>query len=322
MIRASGSEYYNPDEAAKPLIAANPGLEQVKANAAAWRQGKRLLERAITERLDFAFETTLGGGTMTRHPGRRGGRRVSRCASSTSGWPARNSTSNGFPNASAAGGHDIPEADIRRRWRHSRINLVRLLPVLTELRVYDNSAAADPAAGEAPRPRARPARRSRRTRRPARSHRDAHAGRDRSSPPPSSRADRRPSEPTLERRSKPRPLGGIRRPRHVAIGSHEQAGDRANPACWRSRTSTRSAQPSPTAANVPPDAVDEHGPGVVQEFGHAAAVVEHQFRHQQAGPRMRVTDLVADVGSRQQIRHVVAHFAAGQAARRKAFAMP
>ena len=48
------------------LIAANPGLEQVKANAAAWRQGKRLLERAVAERLDFAFETTLGGGTMTR----------------------------------------------------------------------------------------------------------------------------------------------------------------------------------------------------------------------------------------------------------------
>src|SRR6478735_6696949 len=66
MIRASGADYYNPDEAARKLIAANPGLEQVKANAAAWRQGKRLLERAIVERLDFAFETTLGGGTMTR----------------------------------------------------------------------------------------------------------------------------------------------------------------------------------------------------------------------------------------------------------------
>ena len=32
------------------------------------------------------------------------------------------------------------------------MNLVRLLPVLTELRVYDNSATADPAAGKAPRP--------------------------------------------------------------------------------------------------------------------------------------------------------------------------
>jgi predicted ABC-type ATPase len=50
------------------------------------------------------------------------------------------------------GGHDIPEADIRRRWRHSRVNLVRLLPALTELRVYDNSAQADPSTGATPRP--------------------------------------------------------------------------------------------------------------------------------------------------------------------------
>jgi predicted ABC-type ATPase len=51
-----------------------------------------------------------------------------------------------------SGGHDIPESTIRRRWRHSRQNLVQLLPVLTGLRVYDNSAEADPAAGRAPRP--------------------------------------------------------------------------------------------------------------------------------------------------------------------------
>ena len=51
-----------------------------------------------------------------------------------------------------AGGHDIPEADIRRRYRHSLLNLVQLLPGLTELRVYDNSATADPAAGQAPLP--------------------------------------------------------------------------------------------------------------------------------------------------------------------------
>ena len=35
MFRESGADYYNPDEAAKALIAANPGLEQTKANAAA-----------------------------------------------------------------------------------------------------------------------------------------------------------------------------------------------------------------------------------------------------------------------------------------------
>ena len=50
------------------------------------------------------------------------------------------------------GGHDIPETVIRRRWRHSRQNLIQLLPSLTELRVYDNSADADPAAGANPEP--------------------------------------------------------------------------------------------------------------------------------------------------------------------------
>lgn len=39
------------------------------------------------------------------------------------------------------------EADIRRRYRHSPINLGTSLPVLTELRVYDNSAT-----GQAPQP--------------------------------------------------------------------------------------------------------------------------------------------------------------------------
>jgi hypothetical protein len=52
----------------------------------------------------------------------------------------------------ARGGHDIPEADIRRRYDTSRLNLVRLLPRLTELRVYDNSVEADPQSGRSPRP--------------------------------------------------------------------------------------------------------------------------------------------------------------------------
>ena len=39
-IRAAGGEYYNPDEAARALMAANPGLGQTEANAAAWQQGK------------------------------------------------------------------------------------------------------------------------------------------------------------------------------------------------------------------------------------------------------------------------------------------
>jgi predicted ABC-type ATPase len=151
MFRSAGADYYNPDEAARSLIAANPGLQQVNANAAAWRQGKRLLERAIRERLDFALETTLGGSTMPRLLAEAASEGIE-----VRVWYV----GLGSPEAHIErvrqrvrlGGHDIPEADIRRRWRHSRLNLVKLLPVLTELRVYDNSADADPTAGRAPRP--------------------------------------------------------------------------------------------------------------------------------------------------------------------------
>ncbi|TMH51643.1 MAG: ZTL protein, partial [Betaproteobacteria bacterium] len=65
-LRSFGGEYYNPDEAARALMAANPALSQVEANSAAWHQGRRLLERALAERLDYAFETTLGANTIPR----------------------------------------------------------------------------------------------------------------------------------------------------------------------------------------------------------------------------------------------------------------
>ena len=52
----------------------------------------------------------------------------------------------------ARGGHDIPEKTIRERYERSRVNLIRLLPHLTELRVFDNSVDADPASGATPTP--------------------------------------------------------------------------------------------------------------------------------------------------------------------------
>ena len=151
MLRAAGANYFNPDEAATALIAANPGLDKTKANAAAWRQGKRLLEKAIRERLDFAFETTLGGSTMTRL--------LAEAASQGFevrifyvGLASADDHVARVAHRVSQGGHDIPETAIRRRWRHSRQNLIQLLPAVTELRVYDNSAHADPAEGTAPEP--------------------------------------------------------------------------------------------------------------------------------------------------------------------------
>ncbi len=151
-FRAFGADYYNPDEAARSLMAVNPGLGQAEANAAAWQQGRRLLEKAIAERLDFAIETTLGGSTIAHllaEAAERGFEvRV---------WYAGLATPELHIERVRArvrkGGHDIPEPDIRRRFEHSRLNLVHLMPHLASLRVHDNSTEADPAAGKMAEPR-------------------------------------------------------------------------------------------------------------------------------------------------------------------------
>lgn len=41
------------------------------------------------------------------------------------------------------GGHNIPEGLIRERYTKSRENLIRLLPYIYELRLWDNSARAN-----------------------------------------------------------------------------------------------------------------------------------------------------------------------------------
>jgi predicted ABC-type ATPase len=151
MFRQSGADYFNPDEATGRILAANPPILIAEANSAAWHEGKRLLERAIAERLAFACETTLGGYTIAAllqnalvadikvriwfvglgTPELHIARVLSRVA---------------------RGGHDIPEEKIRERYDQSRINLIDLMPNVTELRVYDNSIEADPNAGRAPHP--------------------------------------------------------------------------------------------------------------------------------------------------------------------------
>ncbi|HSF47049.1 MAG TPA: zeta toxin family protein [Burkholderiales bacterium] len=151
-FRAFGADYYNPDEAARALMAVNPGLSQTEANIAAWQRGKELLEQAIAKRLDFAFETTLGANTIPRLLAEAASHGIE-----VHIWYAGLSSPDLHIERVRArvrkGGHDIPEADIRRRFENSRLNLVHLLPKLTALRLYDNSLEADPDTGRAPVPR-------------------------------------------------------------------------------------------------------------------------------------------------------------------------
>lgn len=152
MFLQQGVPYFNPDEAARMILSANPVMTQAEANSAAWYEGRRLLERAIAERRNFAFETTLGGRTIATlldvalsvgievriwYVGLRSPElHIARVRARV-----------------AKGGHDIPEARIRDRYDSSRLNLIRLSPKVIELRVYDNSEEADPHAGVAPKPK-------------------------------------------------------------------------------------------------------------------------------------------------------------------------
>src|SRR5882762_1221533 len=152
MLLQRGVGYFNPDLAALQIPSANPGITNEEANSAAWLLRKRLLERVIAERLTFAFETTLGGHTIT-----------ALLESALSAGIEVRIWYVGLSSAQlhiarvrarvAKGGHDIQEAKIRERFDGSRLNLISLIPGVTEFRLYDNSADADPDAGVAPEPK-------------------------------------------------------------------------------------------------------------------------------------------------------------------------
>ncbi len=152
MLVEQGIEYFNPDEAAARILVANPGVSQQEAQSIAWHEGKRLLERTIAERLDFAFETTLGGNTIPALLDRAISERIE-VRIWYVGLTSPELHIARVRSRVARGGHDIPEARIRQRYAHSILNLSRLLPKLTELQVYDNSEESDPHSGVAPEPR-------------------------------------------------------------------------------------------------------------------------------------------------------------------------
>jgi predicted ABC-type ATPase len=150
LLRQRGLEYFNPDEFARAL-ASQAGHSIEQSNAEAWLFGKERLERAIAEGRNHAFETTLGGNTipqLIRDAADAGHRVVVWYCGLTSAELHVERVRQRV----AAGGHDIPEAMIHRRWRRSRENLIALMPRLADLRVFDNSRPRDPQTGNLPPP--------------------------------------------------------------------------------------------------------------------------------------------------------------------------
>jgi predicted ABC-type ATPase len=139
MLRESGADYYNPDEVARQLRAIQPRLSVAEANIKAWRKEIDFLKATIEDGGTFAFETTLGGRTVSRTL-----REAAAAALDVHMWYV------GLESAELhiqrvkerveRGGHDIPERKIRERYSSSHQNLIRLIPQLAALKVYDNSA--------------------------------------------------------------------------------------------------------------------------------------------------------------------------------------
>lgn len=144
LLREAGLDWFNPDTYARALVQ-QLGTPQAQANGQAWQEGVRRLQAALAEGHNHAFETTLGGKSITA---------MLHAASATHDvlmwFCGLSSPEQHIARVKArvqAGGHPINEADIRRRWPLAQQNLIGLMPVLAALQVYDNSAEA--AAGEA-----------------------------------------------------------------------------------------------------------------------------------------------------------------------------
>ena len=141
-LEREGGAYFNPDVESRRIRERRPDLSEQEANSIAWYLGRDLLESAIENDDDYAFETTLGGQSITQllieaaQKNRKIG--VFYCGLASAELHLAR-----VADRVARGGHDIPEDKIRARWKDSIINMLTLLPLCYKVAVWDNSEPAD-----------------------------------------------------------------------------------------------------------------------------------------------------------------------------------
>jgi predicted ABC-type ATPase len=148
LLLDEGLDGFNPDRYAAALMR-ELRLGLAEANARAWQHGKSLLETAIATRSNHAFETTLGGDTIARLL--REAAKTHEVLMLYCGLASPELHIARVAQRVAHQGHPIANEKIRERWKTSRANLVRLLPVLSQLQVFDNSVSV-PAGEDIPDP--------------------------------------------------------------------------------------------------------------------------------------------------------------------------
>lgn len=136
LLNQAGLTWYNPDSFARALNQ-EYGVSQEQANIDAWQEGVRRLRHAILTQQSFAFETTLGGQSITQYL-------LQACETHDvmiwyCGLRTPQLHLDRIKLRVEHGGHDIPETKVRQRWVNSLQNLIILMPSLAHLRIYDNS---------------------------------------------------------------------------------------------------------------------------------------------------------------------------------------
>jgi len=146
-ILAADLTFFNPDVYARQLRESNPNLSFFESNSLAWNWGRDSLETAISTRQQWAFETTLGGDTITAML-----RAAALMGIPLTIWYVGLETAELHINRVAArvakGGHPIPSNDIYKRFINGPLNLISLMPHISVLKVFDNSADTPPETAE------------------------------------------------------------------------------------------------------------------------------------------------------------------------------
>jgi predicted ABC-type ATPase len=139
LLERDGLTWFNPDTFAREFRTAT-GCDQETANGHAWQESMRRFDEAIAKGLNYAFETTLGGKAVAAKildATRTHDVLIWFCGlSSPELHIAR------VEARVAAGGHPIPEEKIRERYPQAQLNLIKLMPHVAYIKVYDNTAEA------------------------------------------------------------------------------------------------------------------------------------------------------------------------------------
>ncbi len=137
--RFPGARVFDPDAAARDLAPDDPARAAVLAG----RRMARARRLALAAGESLAVETTLAGRDILRlmQDARRAGYRVELH------YVRLESEEMHLRRVEcrvAAGGHDVPEADLRRRFARSMANLPRAMTLADETRLYDNDRPGAP----------------------------------------------------------------------------------------------------------------------------------------------------------------------------------